>query len=102
MPPLGVCEQALPVASATSEVSKKENSATNHYLLLLSHPWEHTHPAAAAAKYSRQCLNMLDHCPFSGPCNLEQLVQYLLRGLSGMVCFLRGLQVAGANHYSYL
>ena len=27
---------------------------TKHKLLLLSHPWEHTHPAAATSKHSGQ------------------------------------------------
>ena len=39
-PPLRVCEQAPPVALGTSEISKKEGTATEHQLLLLSHPWE--------------------------------------------------------------
>ena len=31
---------------------KKEGTATMHHTLLLSLPWEHTHPAAATAKHS--------------------------------------------------
>ena len=34
-PPLGVCEQAPPIAQGTSEVSKEEDTATEHHLLLL-------------------------------------------------------------------
>ena len=34
---------------------KKEGTATKHHMLLLSLPREHTHPAAATAKYSGQC-----------------------------------------------
>ena len=51
MPPLGVCEWAPPVASVTSGVGqkkkKKEGTATEHHLLLLSFPWEHICLAAA-------------------------------------------------------
>ena len=45
---------------------------------------------------------MLELCPFPGTDNYEQLVQYLLWGLSETRCFLCGLQVVGANHHSYL
>ena len=34
---------------------KKEGTATKHHMLLLSLPWEHTHPAAATAKCSGWC-----------------------------------------------
>ena len=33
---------------------KKEGTATKHHTLLLSPPWEHTHPAAVMAKHSGQ------------------------------------------------
>ena len=67
---------------------------TKHKLLLLSHPWEHTHPAAATSKHSGQFPPSLSRI-------LQQLVQHLLCGLSGSGCFLHGLQVAGAKHHSY-
>ena len=69
LPPLGVCEQAPPAAPVTSEVGKKEGTETEHHPLMLSHPWKHTHPAAATAKCSRQCPPVLDHYHFPGPCN---------------------------------
>ena len=49
--PLGFPEQAPLVAPVTS----KEGTAIEHNLLLLSLPWELTHPAAATAKCSGQC-----------------------------------------------
>ena len=51
--PLGVHEQAPLAALVTSRVSE-EGTVTEHYLLVLSHPWEHTRPAAATAKRSKQ------------------------------------------------
>ena len=48
--PIGVPEQAPPAVPITSE----EGIAIKHKLLLLSLPWEHTHPAAATAKHSGQ------------------------------------------------
>ena len=64
--PLGVPKQAPPVIPITSE----EGTAIKHKLLLLSVPWELTHPAAATAK----CSGHLEDLPrtyyhFSGPCN---------------------------------
>ena len=53
--PLGVPEQAPLVAPTTSEGTAEKDIVTEHHLLLLLHPWEHTHPAAATAKHSRQC-----------------------------------------------
>ena len=47
LPPLGVCEQAPPAAPATTEVSKKEGTATECNTLLLPLPWEHTCPATS-------------------------------------------------------
>jgi len=44
------------VASVTSEVSKKEGTATKHKKWLLSILWEHTCHATATVKHSRQCL----------------------------------------------
>ena len=54
LPPLGACEEAPPVTPVTPGVAKKEKKgiATKHHMLLLSLPWEHTHPAAATAKHS--------------------------------------------------
>ena len=69
LPPLGMCEQASPGAPVTSEVVKKKGTATKHHPCLVSHPWEHTHPAAATAKVSGQRPHMPDHCHFPGPCN---------------------------------
>ena len=54
MPPLGVCEQAPPVTPVTSEVDKKEGTATEHHLMLPSLLWEFTCPAATTAKCSGQ------------------------------------------------
>ena len=64
--PLGVPEQALPVVLITSE----EGTAIKHELLLLSLPWELTHPAAAAAKCSGHLVDLPRvHYYFPGPCN---------------------------------
>ena len=68
MPPLGVCEQAPPVAPVTSEFGKKEGTATEHHPLLLSLPWEHTCPTAATAKCSGQ---IPDACSLSLPRTLQ-------------------------------
>ena len=54
-PPLGVYEQAPLAAPVTSEGTTEEGTVTEYHLLSLSHPWEHTLPAAATAKCSRQC-----------------------------------------------
>ena len=35
----------------------EEGMLTKHHPLVLSHPWEHTHPAAATAKCSGQYLH---------------------------------------------
>ena len=35
----------------------KKGIVTEHHLLVLLHPWEHTRPAAATAKHSRQYLH---------------------------------------------
>ncbi len=64
--PLEVPEQAPLASSITSE----EGIAIEHYLLLLSLPWELTHPAVATAK----CSGHLEDLPrayyhFPGPCN---------------------------------
>ena len=62
--PLGVPEQAPPVVPITSE----EGIAIEHYLLLLSFPWELTHPAAAIAKYSGHLVGLPGaHYHFPGP-----------------------------------
>ena len=75
---------------------ERESTVIKHHTLLLSRPWEHTHRANALGG-----TKMLDHCPFPRPYNYKQLVQHLLCGLSGTGCFLRDLQVTGANHCSY-
>ena len=64
--PVGVPEQAPPAVPITSE----EGIAIKHKLLLLSLPWELTHPAVATAK----CSGHLEDLPrayyhFPGPCN---------------------------------
>ena len=64
--PIGVLEQAPFEALITSE----EGFAIEHYLLLLSVPWELTHPAVAIVK----CSGHLEDLPrayyhFPGPCN---------------------------------
>ena len=64
--PIGIPEQAPSVAPITSE----EGTAIKHKLLLLSLPWELTHPAVATAK----CSGHLEDLPrayyhFPGPCN---------------------------------
>ena len=103
MPPLQTCEWSPPAPLVTSRVGKKkkkererESTVIKHHTLLLSRPWEHTHRANALGG-----TKMLDHCPFPRPYNYKQLVQHLLCGLSGTGCFLRDLQVTGANHCSY-
>ena len=53
--PLGVPEQAPLVVPVTSE----EGIAIKHYLLLLSLPWELTHPAAATVKCCGHLVNLL-------------------------------------------
>ena len=65
-----VCEEVPPAAPVTTEISKKEGTATEHPLLLLSLPWEHTCLAAASAKCSWQCPCMLDHYHYPGPLQL--------------------------------
>ena len=64
--PLGVPEQALPVVPVISE----EGIAIKHKLLLLSLPWELTHPAAAAtAKCSGHLVDLpTAHYSFPGTC----------------------------------
>ena len=52
--PLEVPEQAPLASSITSE----EGIAIEHYLLLLSLPWELTHPAAAIPKCSGHLINL--------------------------------------------
>ena len=57
LPPQGACAWTPPVALVTSGVGKKkeEGTTTNHHTLLLSLPWEHTHPSVAITKCSEQC-----------------------------------------------
>ena len=64
--PLGVPEKTPLVAIITLE----EDIVVKHYLLLLSIPWELTHPAAASAKFSGHLVNLPKaHYHFPGPCN---------------------------------
>ena len=63
---LGAPEQAPLAVPVTSE----EGIVIKHYLLLLSLPWELTHPAAATAKCSGHLVNLPKaHYHFPGPCN---------------------------------
>ena len=63
--PLGATEQAPLVSPVTSE----KGIAIEHYLLLLSFPWELTHPAANA-KYSGHLVDLPTvHYHFPEPCN---------------------------------
>ena len=72
-PPLGDCEHVPPRAQVTSGVGTEEGTATKHNSLLLSLPWECTHPAVSTAKGSGYCLQLPEgHCHFSGPCKQEQ------------------------------
>ena len=52
---LGMPEQKSLADPTTSEGTTEKDIAMECHLLVLSHPWEHTHPAAAAAKCSGQC-----------------------------------------------
>ena len=63
---IGSLWPAPPAATVISE----EDIVIEHYLLLLSLPWEHTHPAAATAKCSGHPENMpkANH-HFPGTCN---------------------------------
>ena len=64
--PIGVPEQAPSVVLITSE----EGIAIEDKLLLLSHPWEFTHPAAATDKCSGHLVDLSRaHYHFPGPCN---------------------------------
>ena len=49
---LGIPKKKPPAAPGPSEGNTKEELAMEHYLLLLSLPWEHTCPVAATAKHS--------------------------------------------------
>jgi len=70
--PLRVCEQSSSAAPVNSDVGPEMGTATKHYLLLLSLPWEHTHPASAIAKSSGCWLHIPEgHYHFPGPCNQE-------------------------------
>ena len=55
-PSWGVCEQEPSVAPFTSECGAGEGIATKNHPLLLSLPWECTHPAIATDKCSRHCV----------------------------------------------
>ena len=91
----------------TSGVSKKKKK--KRHCNQVPHVFAHTLPGTGNTPALQLPLpntlgsvQTLDHCPFPGPYNKEQLMQHLLRGLSRMGGFLRGLQVAGAFHHSYL
>ena len=88
-PPLGICEQAPPVAPVTSEVGKKKRVLQLSTTHSCSHSPGNTLAQAAPTR--------ADHCHFLGHCNEEQPVKQFLCGLSRMGCFLCGLQVARAN-----
>ena len=78
-PPLGIPEQESPAAPTTSEGTTKD-TATEPHRLLLSLPWEQ--PAQLLPLLNALGnAQTLDHCPFPGTCNEEQLVQHLLWGL---------------------
>ena len=50
----------------------EEGTVTKHHLLLLSLPWELTHPATATVKCSGHLVNLPKaHYHFPGPCNYE-------------------------------
>ena len=49
-----VHEQTPLAAPFISRATTEEGIATEHHLLVLLYPWEHTHPAATTAKHSRQ------------------------------------------------
>ena len=49
-PPLEIPEQKSLVAPNTSEGTTEKDIVVEYHLLLLSLPWEDTHPAAATAK----------------------------------------------------
>ena len=68
--PLRVPEQATLAAPINSEGITEEGTAIKQELLLLSLPWELTHPAAVTAKYAGHLVN-LPTAPyhFSGPFN---------------------------------
>ena len=74
---------------------------TKHHTLLLSLPWERTHPAAATAKCSGQC-------PDTWSLSLPKTQQLGAAGTALPVwakwdrCFLCGLHVVGANCCSCL
>ena len=68
--PLGVHEQAPLAAPVTSEDTTEEGFVTKHHLLLLSLPWELTHPATVTAKCSGHHLNLPEaFYHFLWPCN---------------------------------
>ena len=62
MPPLGVHERVPLEGPFTSEGTTEEGTVTEHYLLLLSLPWELTHSATATAKCSGNHLNLPKAC----------------------------------------
>ena len=73
-PPIGIWKQAPPADPITLEVVSKEGIATKWHPLLLSLPWECTHPTVATAKVSGHSLHLPEgYCHFLEPCNQEQL-----------------------------
>ena len=70
LPPLGICEQAPLATPITSEGTTEEGTVTKHHPLLLSLPWEYTHPPTATSKCSRHQLNLPEaRYHFPGPYN---------------------------------
>lgn len=68
--PLGIPEQAPPAIPIISE----EDTAIKHKLLMFSHPWELTHPAAATAKFSGHLEDTFELITASqGPVNRSNL-----------------------------
>ena len=67
--PGGISKQAPLETPITSEEGIA-GIAIKHYLLLLSLPWELTHPGAATAEFSGHLVNLPKaHYCFPGPCN---------------------------------
>ena len=55
LPLLGVHEPDTTCSPIHLKVTTEEGIVTEHELLVLSQPWEHTRPAAAIAKCSGWC-----------------------------------------------
>ena len=79
---------AVPVTSGVCQ-KKKKGTVRGHHLLLLFPG--NTPTLLLPLLNPLGSTQMLDHCLFPRPCNKE--VWRILHGLSGMGCFLHGLQV---------